>query len=97
SIVTDPDKEDTLFFFWHQKALYLCGPGWRSSWGMHPNNIDPLVATGRYPIAGKFGQENDLYDMLAPTEPPVEGRQQRGYVFEEEPEFSFRYREMLGV
>lgn len=101
----DPDKEDQMFFFWHFKAMYLCGPGWRSPWGMHPHNIDPLVATGRYPIAGKFGEPNDLFNMLAPTAPvpgpgearPSEQGEEEGYVFEEEPEFSFRYREMLGV
>lgn len=92
----DPDKEDQLFFFWHDKSLYLAGPGWRSPWGMHPNNVDPLVATGRYPIAGKFGQPNDLFDMLAPTSTEdVGGR--RGHEFPEEPEFSFRQRQLLGV
>lgn len=92
----NPDKEDQLFFFWHLKAMYLAGPGWRSPWGMNPDNINPLVATGRYPIAGKFGQPNDLFDMLTAS-PSEQIREDSGYIFEEEPEFSFEYRRMMGV
>ncbi len=63
---------------------------------MNPDNINPLVATGRYPIAGKFGQPNDLFDMLS----PIRGErvtEEDGYLFAEEPEFSFEFRQMFGV
>jgi hypothetical protein len=92
-----PDKEDQLFFFWHHKGLYLAGSGWRSPWAMHPDNIDPLVASGRYPITGKFDQPNDLFDMLTPIARDDALVDRQGYEFEEEPEFSFRHRQILGV
>lgn len=81
-----PDVEDRLFFFWHFKGLYLAGPGWRSPWAMHPENIDPLVATGRYVVVGEYDRPNDLFEMLAP--PPREEaiRGDRGFEFEKEPE-----------
>jgi GH24 family phage-related lysozyme (muramidase) len=81
------DAEDELFFFWHLRGLYLAGPGWRSPWGMHPDNIDPLLATGRYVIAGEYDRSNDLFEMLAPSRRENALSGERGFQFKREPEF----------
>ncbi|HEV2071434.1 MAG TPA: lysozyme [Acidimicrobiales bacterium] len=64
-----PKRKDTrMFFFWHDGAVYLAAPPWRSPHGLAPAMIDPLVAAG-VPIIGNAKDKSGYFAMLSPERP----------------------------
>lgn len=61
-------KDIRMFFFWHDGAVYLAAPPWRSPHGLSPAMIDPLVAAG-VPIIGDAKAKSGYFDMLSPERP----------------------------
>ncbi len=59
-------KDTRMFFFWHDGAVYLAAPPWRSPHGLPPAMIDPLLAAG-VPIIGQAQDKSGYFDMLRPS------------------------------
>ena len=59
-------KDARMFCFWHDGAVYLAAPPWRSPHGLPPAMIDPLVGAG-VPIIGSAKDKSGYFDMLRPS------------------------------